>query len=162
MATYLAGIRLILRLVKTPSMRRYTDGIPRFDPQLCASSPCGCPPKGDDGATFDSFWECTVRAAASTVYHPAGTARMGAVDDQMSVVDPRLRVKGTQNLWVADASVMPTIVRKFSSRHLCLFVACCTNYVRARHTQPLLDDKSMHASLVESDWLAQLCIIGGV
>jgi len=24
------------------------------------------------------------------------------------------------------------------------FVACCTNYERARHTQPLLDNKSMH------------------
>ncbi|MGH3568436.1 MAG: GMC family oxidoreductase [Pseudonocardia sp.] len=43
----------------------------------------------------------------NTVYHPAGTARMGAFDDGAAVVDPRLRVRGVRGLRVADASVMP-------------------------------------------------------
>lgn len=47
-----------------------------------------------------------VRRAAMTTYHFAGTCRMGTDDD--SVVDTRLRVRGTQNLRVADASVVPT------------------------------------------------------
>jgi choline dehydrogenase len=42
-----------------------------------------------------------------TVYHPVGTCKMG--DDEMSVVDSDLKVKGIDGLWVADASVMPTI-----------------------------------------------------
>ena len=45
----------------------------------------------------------------NTVYHPAGTARMGAVDDPMAVLDPQLRVKGVRNLRVVDASAMPKL-----------------------------------------------------
>ncbi len=46
---------------------------------------------------------------ASTIFHPAGTARMGRADDPTAVVDPYLRVRGVQGLRVVDASVMPTI-----------------------------------------------------
>jgi choline oxidase len=35
---------------------------------------------------------------------------MGPVDDDMSPLDPQLRVKGVTGLRVADASVMPEIV----------------------------------------------------
>ncbi|WP_431868314.1 GMC family oxidoreductase [Nocardiopsis eucommiae] len=49
------------------------------------------------------------RRAAHTVYHPAGTCRMGAADDEHAVVDPRLRVRGLRGLRVADASVFPTL-----------------------------------------------------
>ena len=48
-----------------------------------------------------------VRETAHTVYHPVGTCKMG--DDGMAVVDDRLRVRGVENLRVADASVMPKI-----------------------------------------------------
>ncbi len=47
-------------------------------------------------------------AIGTTIFHPAGTCRMGA--DEGSVVDPALRVRGIRNLRVADASVMPRIV----------------------------------------------------
>ncbi|MER5475393.1 GMC oxidoreductase [Streptomyces sp. NPDC002734] len=49
------------------------------------------------------------RKVAHTVYHPAGTCRMGAADDPMAVVDPELRVRGLRGLRVADASVFPTM-----------------------------------------------------
>jgi len=42
-----------------------------------------------------------------TVYHPVGTCRMGT--DERAVVDPTLRVRGIDGLWVADASIFPTI-----------------------------------------------------
>jgi len=46
-----------------------------------------------------------------TVYHPVGTCKMGRVDDPTTVVDARGRVKGVARLRVADASIMPTIIR---------------------------------------------------
>ncbi len=50
------------------------------------------------------------RRTANTVYHPAGTCRMGAPDDPRAVVDPQLRVRGVGRLRVADASVFPTMI----------------------------------------------------
>ena len=46
-----------------------------------------------------------VRENVRGYYHPVGTCAIG------SVVDGRLRVLGVENLYVADASVMPTIPR---------------------------------------------------
>ncbi|MFE6130739.1 GMC family oxidoreductase [Streptomyces sp. NPDC056437] len=49
------------------------------------------------------------RKVAHTVYHPAGTCRMGAQDDELAVVDPELRIRGLDGIRIADASVFPTM-----------------------------------------------------
>ncbi|MEU6117276.1 GMC oxidoreductase [Streptomyces sp. NPDC047117] len=49
------------------------------------------------------------RRAAHTVYHPAGTCKMGGDGDPMAVLDPQLRVRGTDGLRVVDASLFPTM-----------------------------------------------------
>ena len=49
-----------------------------------------------------------IREHADTIYHPVGTCRMGA--DARSVVDPHLRVRGAENLRIADAAIMPAII----------------------------------------------------
>jgi choline dehydrogenase len=49
-----------------------------------------------------------IRRKAETVYHPAGTCRMGS--DAASVVDAQLRVRGVQALRVVDASIMPRLI----------------------------------------------------
>jgi len=48
-----------------------------------------------------------IRSQSTTIWHPAGTCKMG--NDANAVVDERLRVRGIKNLRVADASVMPVI-----------------------------------------------------
>ena len=45
----------------------------------------------------------------STYHHPIGTCQMGNDPDRGAVVDARGRVHGFDNLFVADASIMPTI-----------------------------------------------------
>ena len=46
-----------------------------------------------------------VRRNLITTYHFAGTCRMG--EDEASVVDPQLRLRGVTGVRVADASVIP-------------------------------------------------------
>ena len=49
-----------------------------------------------------------IRNTGSTVFHPTSTCRMG--QDDMAVVDERLRVRGVEGLRVVDASIMPTMI----------------------------------------------------
>jgi choline dehydrogenase len=49
-----------------------------------------------------------VRRTANTVWHPAGSCKMGV--DAEAVVDPSLRVRGIEGLRIADASIMPALV----------------------------------------------------
>jgi choline dehydrogenase len=88
------GVRLAWRLLQRPPLRglfdrflAWTDGMMRSDVALERAI-----------TTF-------VRPSA----HVCGTARMGRSPDAGAVVDPSGRVHGTDNLWVADASIMPRI-----------------------------------------------------
>jgi len=60
-------------------------------------------------ATSDAELADFVRRRAQTIYHPVGTCKMG--DDDLAVVDDRLRVHGVEGLRVIDASIMPTVPR---------------------------------------------------
>ena len=51
-----------------------------------------------------------VGRASDTIFHGAGTCRMGPARDEDAVVDARLRVRGVEGLRVADASIMPDVV----------------------------------------------------
>lgn len=55
----------------------------------------------------DEALQAYVRDVVETVWHPAGTCKMGP--DPMAVVDSQLRVHGVEGLRVADASIMPTV-----------------------------------------------------
>jgi choline dehydrogenase-like flavoprotein len=78
------------------------------------SAPALAPWRGDEiymtGDETDAAREAHVRARADTIYHPVGTARMGAANDPAAVLTPDLAVKGVEGLSVVDASVMPLIV----------------------------------------------------
>jgi choline dehydrogenase len=50
-----------------------------------------------------------LRNNLATIFHPAGTCKMGPREDAMAVVDPRLKVQGMDGLRVIDASIMPAV-----------------------------------------------------
>jgi choline dehydrogenase len=88
----IAGIRRALDLGSAASMRAFIGAanLPKAD--------------WDDNRML-SF----VRDSLMSMNHPVGTCRSGT--DDASVVDPELRVHGVRGLHVADASIMPDIVR---------------------------------------------------
>ena len=90
-ATMRAGVRLVHRLVEAPPLSDYAPE-DRHPVDLA------------DDAALDA----QIRQRADTVYHPVGTCRMGG--DADSVVDPMLKARGIEGLWVADASIMPRLV----------------------------------------------------
>lgn len=62
------------------------------------------------GVTTDPELAAFVRARADTIFHLAGTCRMGHDRESLAVVDPALRVRGVRGVRVADASIMPVVV----------------------------------------------------
>jgi choline dehydrogenase len=50
-----------------------------------------------------------IRAHIGTYCHASGTAPIGPDGDAEAVLDQRCKVRGTENLYVVDASVFPTI-----------------------------------------------------
>jgi len=68
------------------------------------------PPCSSEKFDSDKYWECYIRHFTVSIYHQSGTCRMGEKGDPYAVTDSKLRVKGTKNLRVMDASIMPQIV----------------------------------------------------
>jgi choline dehydrogenase len=94
--TMLAGLAECERLIDTDALRALTTG-------------GWVQPEGGERMTPAERAELSLRRYSHTLYHPVGTARMGT--DAASVVDPELRVRGVSGLRVADASIMPTVIR---------------------------------------------------
>lgn len=93
MRVAVAGIKLARKIVAQPALAEFA-GRELFPGEAAQSD--------EDIAAY-------VSKTHNTVYHPAGSCRMGAVDDEMSPLDPQLRVKGTTGLRVVDASAMPQL-----------------------------------------------------
>ena len=87
------ALRLARRIAAQPALAR-------FNPREHLPGP--------DAESETALLEAAAQLG-TTIFHPAGTARMGADGDAGAVLDGRLRVRGVSGLRVIDASVMPTI-----------------------------------------------------
>ncbi len=87
-----AGVRLARSLAATSALRPYVAEEYRPGP----------------GAQSDRALLDFARHFGATIFHPAGTCKMGR--DPMAVVDDRLRVHGVGALRVVDCSIMPDLI----------------------------------------------------
>ncbi len=90
------GIRWAARLLESDSYRGVVDF--RITPS-------------DEILNDDDALDLWIRQTVGTARHVSGTCRMGPDDDPMAVVDQYCKVRGVEDLWVVDASVMPRIPR---------------------------------------------------
>jgi choline dehydrogenase/4-pyridoxate dehydrogenase len=88
-----------------------------------------------DRAVSDAELDDYIRATNITVHHPAGTCKMGVAMDRMAVVDPELRVFGTEGLRVVDGSVMPDLIGGHINAPIIMIAEKAADLIRGR--QPL-------------------------
>lgn len=81
----------------------------------------------------DKFWACLARHYTQTIYHPAGTAKMGPDSDPMAVVDAKLQVHGIQKLRVVDCSIMPTIVSGNTNVPVVMIAEKASDMIKAKY-----------------------------
>ena len=86
------GIRFARRFIKSPS--------------LAVLNPSESAP--GTNVTSDEDLDKYIRGSASTLYHPAGSCKMGPKEEG-GVVDGQLKVYGVQGLRIVDQSVFPQL-----------------------------------------------------
>jgi choline dehydrogenase len=116
-ATMLAGLAACEELVATEALRAVTTG-------------GWVQPEGGEGMTPEERARVSLTRYSHTLYHPVGTARMG--EDEASVVDPELRVRGVAGLRVADASVMPNVIRGHTNPPAIVIGEVAADLIRGR------------------------------
>lgn len=129
METMIRGVKISRKILRAPALREV------IAEELLPSS---------QEEISDTRLEEHIRAISKTVFHPAGSCRMGV--DALAVVDPQLRVHGIQNLRVADASIVPTLVSGNTNATAIMIGERCADFVlnapqEARHASESVQHK---------------------
>ncbi len=88
------GVRIAWDMVQSPGIRQNLRQIFAWNSAMFTS---------------DSILEKAISTFVRPAWHVTGTARMGRAADPAAVVDSRGGLIGANNVWIADASIMPTI-----------------------------------------------------
>jgi choline dehydrogenase-like flavoprotein len=112
METMIRGVKISRKILRAPALREL------ISEELMPSA-------HED--ISDAQIEQHIRTISKTVFHPSGSCRMGV--DVLAVVDPQLRVHGMNNLRVADASVMPTLVSGNTNATAIMIGERCADFI---------------------------------
>jgi choline dehydrogenase len=112
----LEGVKLARRILNAPAFARFRG--PEVDP--------------GDGVRSDADLLAFIREKAETIYHPAGTCRIGPASDPAAVVDTELKVHGMEGLRVVDASVMPVLIRGNTNAPTIMIAERAADLIRGR------------------------------
>jgi choline dehydrogenase-like flavoprotein len=112
MATLRAGVRQMYRILTAPALAAY-EGVEVNPVDI------------NDDTALDQM----IRSRADTVYHPVGTCRMGPNADD--VVDSRLKYRGLEGLYIADASIMPRLISGNTNAPSIMIGERAADFVRA-------------------------------
>jgi choline dehydrogenase len=107
------GVKLGRRLARTAALGAYIES---------EHTPGASAPDTDEALL------AFVREKGGTIYHPTSTCRMGA--DEASVVDVELRVRGVEQLRIADASVMPAVVSGNTNAGCIMIGERCADFMK--------------------------------
>lgn len=112
MDTLIRGVKLGRKIFRAPAFANI------LEQELTPGGPDDLP---------DAAIEDHIRTVAKTVYHPAGTCKMGT--DDMAVVDTQLRVRGVPRLRIADASIMPVVTSGNTNAPSIMIGERCADFV---------------------------------
>jgi 4-pyridoxate dehydrogenase len=114
--TLRAGLRMVRDICREKPMQAFTDR------EIAPGA----------GAVADAELDGHIRLNSITVHHPLGTCKMGVASDPLAVVDPQLRVFGTEGLRVVDGSVMPDLVGAHINAPIIMIAEKAADLIRGR------------------------------
>lgn len=109
------GVKISREIFSQPSLQKYIKEI-RFP---------------DANVRSQADYEAYTRQYGRTSYHPTCTCKMGK--DEMSVVDPELRVRGIDALRICDSSVMPSVVGSNTNAATIMIGERAADLIRGNH-----------------------------
>jgi len=109
------AVRLCVRLLEDPVYREIIDQ--RVTPT-------------DADLASDAALDRWLLQNVGTSYHISGTCKMGPASDPMAVVDQWCRVHGMSRLRVADASIMPDVVRANTNVTTMMIAERCADFIK--------------------------------
>ena len=112
------AVRLCVRFLESPTYENVIDQ--RISPT-------------DADLVSDEALDNWLYQHVATSYHVSGTCKMGPASDTMAVVDQYCHVHGITNLRVADASIMPDVVRANTNVTTMMIAERCADFIKAGH-----------------------------
>lgn len=145
------GLKLVKKFTETNALKNiegYINPIPM--------------PSCKDYAMFsDSYWRCYIKHFASTSYHPVGTCSMGLPDSENAVVDTSFKVLGTKNLYVVDASVLPTLPSGNINAAVAMLASVFFDTNFEKNEARLNKDKICFKNDLVYEYLLNVCFVEG-